>query len=105
MIKGLNYLDAQKPSPSEMSVRPIDVSQSAEWKALQAHYDSIGSKLKMTDLFAADPARFDAFRYCLGELFISELLINIKLVRSFQQNTRHRRALDPGGLLQAHRDL
>jgi glucose-6-phosphate isomerase len=51
-----------------MSVRPIDVSQSAEWKALQAHYDSIGSKLKMTDLFAADPDRFDAFRYCMGDL-------------------------------------
>jgi hypothetical protein len=98
VIKGFNYLRAQKPSPLEMSVRPIDVSQSDEWKALQAHYDSIGSKLKMTDLFAADPARFDAFRYCLGELFISELL-NIQLVRAFQHNTRHRRALDPGGLL------
>ena len=34
----------------------------AAWKALQAHFDGIGSKLNMRELFVADPARFAKFR-------------------------------------------
>ena len=36
------------------------------WKALQAHYDSVGKNLKMTELFAADPSRFENFSATFG---------------------------------------
>ena len=35
------------------------VNETASWKALQAHFDKTGSKLRMLDLFASDPKRFD----------------------------------------------
>jgi glucose-6-phosphate isomerase len=36
-------------------------NQLPAWKALQAHYDSIGKTLVMKDLFAQDPTRFEEF--------------------------------------------
>ncbi|KAJ3207264.1 hypothetical protein HDU83_002995 [Entophlyctis luteolus] len=40
---------------------PSDVTTTPEWQALAAHYAAVGSSLRMTDLFAADPARFGVF--------------------------------------------
>ncbi|KAI8607990.1 Phosphoglucose isomerase, partial [Chytriomyces sp. MP71] len=37
------------------------VTQTAEWQALQAHYNSVGKDLKMGQLFGEDPSRFARF--------------------------------------------
>ena len=58
---------------------------SAAWKALQAHFDAVGSKLNMRALFAADPARFEKLRsaqraeddHCIEKLSTTIKIINL----------------------------
>lgn len=40
----------------------VGVQDLPAWRALQAHYDTIGSKLNMDQLFKDDPNRFDKFK-------------------------------------------
>lgn len=59
--------------PSMSSPRPkrlrmgttAAVADSVSWRALAAHYDAVGSKLEMRQMFAEDPDRFSKFSLAL----------------------------------------
>jgi len=40
---------------------PVHASETKAWKALQAHFDSTGKNVVISDLFKADPSRFSTF--------------------------------------------
>ncbi|KAH6592091.1 hypothetical protein BASA82_001234 [Batrachochytrium salamandrivorans] len=42
------------------------VSNNPAWKALQNHYDTVGCKLTLKELFAADPQRFEQLHVTFG---------------------------------------
>ena len=54
--------------PKSSVLRPLSfaaqdlIMDSAAWKALQEHYDTVGKDINMRDLFAADADRFKSFR-------------------------------------------
>ncbi|KAJ3114824.1 hypothetical protein HK100_001542 [Physocladia obscura] len=54
----------------------VNVTETKEWKALQEHYIAVGSLLKISDLFAADPARFDKFSASFQGQQSSNLLLD-----------------------------
>lgn len=43
-------------------IKRAPLVEEAAWKELQAHYDSLGSKLNMLKMFQDDPTRFEKFR-------------------------------------------
>ena len=46
------------------------LTETAEWKALQQHYDAEMKNVQMRDLFANDPERFEKFHLEFGDLLI-----------------------------------
>lgn len=51
----------------------MSAARTPAWKALEAHFESVGKEIDMRSLFAADPERFDRFSATFGTIGHSSL--------------------------------
>lgn len=56
--KACPSLHQHQTTSTSTSTKMVFPTTHASWKALQAHYDTVGSRLALKELFASDPSRF-----------------------------------------------